>query len=349
MTKTFSVTAASVLMVILLATAGCGEKPVVEKSPSVAAPVAVAIEPVRVLSEAQPVAVPGEVRPFHEAVLSSRVQGEVSELFAIAGNQVEKGDLLVKLLSEELSARMRRANVELEAASLELNRIQNLVKSNAATAQELEITEARHRSAEAAADEAKIFAGYVDLRAPFDGTVVRRKVEVGDLVSPGQPVLILQANNGFRLEADVPESLAGSVKIGESVSFAFDDPEIVGDAVISEIEPAADPISRTILMKADLPEDPTFHTGQFGRLFLRGSDAERITVPETSLLRKGQLEYVYVVLENRALLRLVRTGRSFQDQVEILAGLEGGEKVILAPSRTLRDGAPVEVSLDSSR
>lgn len=340
--------AAVVISVVVLA--GCGrEKQTSPKGPSGAAPIPVSAERARAVLKPELIAVPGQVRPVHEFVVSSRIQGAIARVTVDSGDRVEAGDLLVELRSAELSARVRRAEVELEAATLELNRVAGLAGSNAATAQELEVAEARHRAAQAALEEAEIFESYAAVRAPFPGTVIRRRAEPGDLVLPGQPLLELQSAAGYRLEAGIPESLAGTVALNETIAFALDHPEITGEAVVSEIEPAADPVTRTVLVKADLPAGASVHAGQFGRLLVPGEKARSITLPETSVVQRGQLEYVFVVSESRAHLRLVRTGGLSKGSIEILAGLDDGEAVIVEPPDGLRDGAAVETKISGTQ
>jgi multidrug efflux pump subunit AcrA (membrane-fusion protein) len=111
---------------------------------------------------------------------------------------------------------------------------------------------------------------------------------------------------------------------------------------VAEISPAADPASRTVLAKVDLPGDPAVHSGLFGRLLLARNEARSIVAPASAVVRHGQLESVFVVKDGVARLRLVRTGRERAGAVEVLSGLGDGEAVVASDSSALLDGQPVE-------
>ena len=328
----------------LLLLAGCGRAPDRAEADSGPA-LQVTVEEVRATTEANLEAVPGQVRPVRSAVLSGRIQGAVEELFAAPGQSVERGEVLAVLGSEELGARARRASAELEAASLELERVRSLIESNAATPRELEAAEARHRSAEALLDEAQTFLDYATVRAPFDGQISRKHVEAGDLVSPGQPIFDMLSPESFRLEAWAPESLARAIEAGDSIAFEIEGAFASGSGVVSEVGPALDAASRTVLVKVDLPRNSGLRSGQYGRLLLAGDEARRLTVPETGIRKLGQLTYVFVVAGEPAAarLRLVQTGLRQGGRVEILAGLNEGEWIVAEIPSGLRDGQAVEI------
>jgi membrane fusion protein, multidrug efflux system len=321
---------------------GCGRQdssPAADRGPAVP----VKVEVVQAETFAYREAVPGQVRPAHSAVLSARLQGQVSRISARPGQRVKQGEVLAVLVSEELGARARRAQAELEAARLELDRITGLIEARAATRQELEGAEVRHRSAQASQEEAETFLGYAEVVAPFDGIITRKHVDAGDLVSPGQPLIDLLVPDLFRIEAWVPESLTAAVELGADVRFDVASAEASGTGRITEIGATSDPATRTLLVKVDLPENPAMRSGQYSRIYLPGSETQRLTVPTSALIRRGQLEYLFVVQEDRARLRLVRAGRPESERTEILAGLAEEDIVVAEIPANLRDGQPVEI------
>jgi RND family efflux transporter MFP subunit len=112
-------------------------------------------------------------------------------------------------------------------------------------------------------------------------------------------------------------------------------------AEVSEIEPSADAASRTFRVRLDLPEGAGVRAGMFGRVTLPAGESERLTVPALAVERRGQMELVWVVEDGRAALRLIRTGRSWGEDTEVLSGLKAGERVVVGASLGIREGQPV--------
>jgi RND family efflux transporter MFP subunit len=185
-------------------------------------------------------------------------------------------------------------------------------------------------------------SAYAKIPAPFDGVVVRKLADEGDLAMPGKPLLELEGRSGLRLVADVPGLLAGHVLPDAKLAVRVD---TVPDAImgtVAEISPAADPASRTVRMKVDLPETAGVRSGQFGRLAVPVSEGTFLFVPPPSLVRRGQLEILFVAAEGKAQMRLVRTGKQTAQGIEILAGLTPGEAVVIEGAALLRDGQPLQ-------
>ena len=184
--------------------------------------------------------------------------------------------------------------------------------------------------------------GYTRITAPFDGVVTRKIADVGDLAMPGKPLLALEAPQGLRFEADVPEALIDHVKPDAELPVRLNNTTaepLMGR--VTEISPAAEAVSRTFLVKLDLPDRPGLRAGQFGRVQVPVGESTTPLVPQGALSTRGQMEFVTVVKDGRAALRIVRTGRTVGGQVEIIAGLDPGEQVVV--SGAVRDGQPVEV------
>ena len=135
------------------------------------------------------------------------------------------------------------------------------------------------------------------------------------------------------------------IRIGDRVPVTTDalgQGDLVG--VVSEIVPSGDPSSRSFLVKIRVPMSPGLRSGMFGRARFAGEQQESLTVPETAVISRGQLTGVMVVDEaNRARFRLVKPGRRYGDRIEILSGLEAGERVVLEGPDRIQDGSPVSV------
>ena len=187
--------------------------------------------------------------------------------------------------------------------------------------------QARGKEAAKVVQEAEIGLGYTTIKAQEDGEVAQRLAEPGDLAFPGKALLSLQTGASLRLEAMVRESLIGKVRIGETLTVviaALDNGEPM-TATVDEIEPLADPVTRSFLVKAKLPERPGLYPGMFGRLLIPQGERPAVLVPEKALTRVGQLETVMVKSGDGWLPAYVRTGATRDGKVEILSGLSGGE------------------------
>ena len=186
--------------------------------------------------------------------------------------------------------------------------------------------EARVREAGKVIEEAEIGLGYTTITAQEAGDVAKRLVEPGDLAFPGKELLSLQTGGSLQLEAMVRESLIGRVKLQDALSVkvtALGDETLSG--VVAEIEPLADPVTRSFLVKVRLPEVPGLYPGMFGRLMVPLGQEEVVLVPEEAVTRVGQLETVMVRSGKDWQPVYVRTGEKLDGRVEVLSGLSGGE------------------------
>ncbi len=214
-----------------------------------------------------------------------------------------------------------------------------------------EAAEGHAAQAEKALEEARIAAGHTRIQAQAAGEVVKRLAEPGDLALPGKPLLVLHTGRALRLEALVREGLISRVKLGDAFPVRVtalavpgaapelpDEPDANGSggltATVEEIVPSADPLTRTFLVKAALPETPGLYPGMFGRLFIPLGTRKAMVVPRNAVRRVGQLEMVTVKDGDTSRSYAVKTGQTLEDgHVEILSGLAGGE-TLLIPGRT---------------
>jgi RND family efflux transporter MFP subunit len=185
---------------------------------------------------------------------------------------------------------------------------------------------------------------YTEITAPFDGVVTRKLIEVGDLATPGKPLLEMENSSLLRFECQIPEALIDRVQMGAELPVAIDAAGAALTGKVSEIAPSASAGSRTFLVKLDLPPAEKLRAGQFGRVSVPVRERPAVLVAEGAVVRRGQIESVFVIEESVARLRLVKTGRRHNGQVEVISGLSGGEKVASKDAHLLKDGAAVEVA-----
>ena len=298
----------------------------------------------------------GAIRPVHEANVASKVLARVLEVNAVAGQAVQAGDVLVRLSDEEQQTRVRQAeadrdlrNAEFKLAKADLDRANLLVRSQAISQAEfdaarakLQTTDANLNRATRALEEAKVYLDYTTVVAPFAGTVVDKAVQAGDTVSPGQALLTLYDPHRMQLVANVRESLAMKLKVGQQLPAELETLGLKCFATVSEVVPKADTSSRSFEVKVTGPCPDGVYSGMFGRLLLPLEDEQVLLVPKLAIGRVGQLTFVQVAIDGQLSRRSVQTGREFDDQVEILSGLRSGEQVLLAADVDTLPGGTVQ-------
>ncbi len=331
--RTFLLSAAALLLL-----AGCARRDstVAETLPALPVRTATVVrERLPALLEA-----PATVRPAERATISAKLTGAVASFPLGLGQAVEAGAVLLTLNVPEVEARVRQAQAQLAEADRNVERTRTLVGKGVNAPETLRDAEDRLRFAQAALAETEALLAFATVRAPFRGVVTEKHVLTGDLAVAGQPLLVLESTERLRAEGFVPERAAASLRPGDAIEVLLDDLSPPVLARVEEVSGAADVVSRSILIKAALPAGAA-RSGQFSRLRVPHGESDVLLVPAAALTHHGQMERVFVVAAGRAGLRLVKTGRAHADRIEILAGLEAGEKVVLDPPAALRDGQPV--------
>ena len=204
---------------------------------------------------------------------------------------------------------------------------------------------ARIEQAEAGVEAARIALGYLRITSPINGVVTARKADPGMLATPGMPLVALDDDSTYQLETLVEESRAGAVSLGQRVSVEIATLAATIDAQVSEITPASDPATRTYTVKLDLALTPAIrrnmHSGFFGRASFPAGERQALIVPESALIHRGQLTGVYVVQNNLALLRLIKTGKRYEKGIEVLSGLNTGARIVTQPTAEVSDGVTI--------
>ena len=285
----------------------------------------------------------GTVRAVHETAIAAKLLAKITKVNVTAGQEVHKGDVLVRLDDEDLGARVEQAQSSANAArsardqaKIEYDRIKQLTEQAAASKIEwdrvqstLKTAEAELQRAEQAVKEAETVLGYATIRAPIDGVVIDKRVEVGDTATPGQILLTLYDPSRMQLVASVRESLTRRLQVGQTIGVNIETIGHTCEGRVSEIVPEAEAASRTFLVKVTGPCPPGVYTGMFGRLLIPLEDESVLVIPRSAVEQVGQLELIKVVEADRLRRRAVKLGRSFGEDVEVLSGLREGERVVL--------------------
>lgn len=264
------------------------------------------------------------------------------------------------------------AEASLALAASTYNRYKALMERRSVSPQEFDEVQAKHKVADAEAERAtrmlsslvarknqvlakidqakadvvnaQVYASHGRVKSPMNGIVTAKQSEVGAMASPGAPLLTLEDDSHYRLEAGVEESQIRGIQMSDRVQVRIDamgDEELSG--TVSEIVPTADPASRSHTVKIDLPVQRTIRSGSFGRARFSGSQKQAITIPRRAITERGQLVSVFVVDDSgMARLRLIKTGKTYGDRVEVLTGLSDGERIVTDGVEAVSDGSRVE-------
>jgi multidrug efflux pump subunit AcrA (membrane-fusion protein) len=192
---------------------------------------------------------------------------------------------------------------------------------------------------------ARVYASYARVTSPINGIITAKQTDTGMMATPGAPLLTVEDDSHYRLEASVEESQLSRIKIGDQVGVQIDaagSGEMSGR--VAEIVPAADPASRSYAVKIELPQQKNMRSGLYGKARFARDQKQAITIPATAIIQRGQLTSVFVVDEaGIAHMRLIATGKSHGNRVEVLTGLSDGERIVVDRVDAIGDGSRVEL------
>jgi RND family efflux transporter MFP subunit len=303
----------------------------------------------------------GSVRAAQTSEISSQMMGTIVEIRAHEGDRVQAGQTLAVLDDAQPRAAVQQAEAasaaaehevsaadsELALAAATLKRYQQLYDKKSVSPQEFDEIKTRYQSAQARHDmalaevsqanaalaQARTSLGYTRVHAPFAGVVTQKMADAGVLASPGMSLFTLEDTRNFRLEVTVDESNIHLVREGQSVRVSIDalgNSPLAGKVV--QIVPAADPASRSFLVKIELPANSHLRSGVFGRADFPRGERTALLIPRSAIAERGQLPGVYVLDASKiAELRYISLGHVSGDAVEVLSGLQPGEKFVAAP------------------
>ena len=314
----------------------------------------------------------GTVRAAQTSDAASQMMGNIVEIRAHEGDHVQRGQVLAVIDDSQPQAALDRATAaglaaqqqlvgadfDLALAESTLRRYETLFEKKSVSPQEFDEVKARQQAALARRDmakagqaqaqavlsQARTSLDYTRIRAPFDGVVTEKKADSGTLASPGMPIFTVEDVRRYRLEANVNENDLQYVRTGEQVSVVIDALDNAGlKGKVVQIIPAADAASRAFLMKIELPTDARLRSGLFGRAQFSRGERQALMIPRSAVVERGQLQGIYVLDQNRvASLRYITLGKPSGAEVEVLAGLQDGERLVAKPGAVDLNGKRVE-------
>lgn len=291
----------------------------------------------------------GSLLANEAVVIRPEIDGRIEAIHFQEGQVVRKGEKLVSLDASEVEAQLASAAAAANLNRSRLKRAEELHDRKFISAQALD--EARENLNQTNAREAEIKAKLAKsvIRAPFEGVPGLRQVSPGAYVKAGQDVARLEGIGVLKLDFRVPELYLSRIRVGQDLAVLVDAyPAETFKGAIYAIEPAVDEATRTVLLRARLPNPGVrLKPGMFARVSLViGQRENALLVPEQAIVPRGGGRYVFRVVDGKALLTQVEMGLRRPGEVEIVSGLEAGQTIVSDGQLKLQDGAAVSTAAE---
>ena len=357
MKKTYTIL--TLLVSLILASCGNEDKTnVADNSPAIT----VKVNQVEANGNSPFLSASGKIQAKNSADLSTRMMGYVNKVHVNVGDQVRKGQLLVSINNADLQAKKAQVNAGITEATAafnnaqkDYNRFKNLFASNSASQKEMdditanfEMAKARLEAANQMKNEINAQFTYSNISAPFNGIITGKNIKVGDMANPGMPLISIETPGVFEVIAMVPETEISSIKTGITVDVLVKSINKSLKGKVTEVSTSAKNTGGQYLVKIDLDEtEANILSGMFATVQFpveRKAATAMVLVPTDAIVKNGQLSGIYTVSQsNTALLRWLRLGRTFGNQVEVLSGLNADEAYIVSAEGKLFNGAKISI------
>ena len=313
------------------------------------APGSVTVEVTKVASASLPqtITAVGSLRSDESVTLRPEVAGRINTIAFQEGQPVAKGAMLVRLDPAVPLAEAQQARANLVLAKTKWDRAIDLAKSNFISGQAKDEAENNYKVAEASAQLAEAKLAKMDLRAPFSGIIGLRSVSMGDYVKEGADLVNLESIDPLKVDFRVPEIYMRQVKVGQPLQVQLDAlPGRTFEGKVFAVNPLIDAAGRSVVIRAMVRNpDTSLRPGMFARVRLITRDAQdALVLPEEALVPQGDQQFVYRILDGKAVRTKVDVGQRRDSKVEILNGVDKDDMVVTAGQLKLRDGAPVNIA-----
>lgn len=309
----------------------------------------------------------GKIESQKSASLSTRMMGYVSKVHVKMGQKVTAGQTLVSINNADLQAKKAQVDASIlqatagfKNAKKDYERFKALFSQQSASQKELDDMTSRYEMAKAGLEGAKQMRNevmaqfsYSNITAPFSGEVTNTFIKEGDMANPGMPLISVEGNGLMQVMAMVSEGEITSIKNGLPVTVLVKSSNQQIKGKVSEISGSATNTGGQYLVKINLDKtDKNILSGMFVNVQFpiekaksenTKANSDMVLVPEAALITKGQLTGIYTVNNDVAILRWIRTGKTFGNQVEVLSGLSAYEKYIVSAEGKLYNGVKVSV------
>lgn len=299
--------------------------------------------------------------------VSTRMMGYITSFPIEVGQQVTKGQLLVTInntdiqaKSAQIDAQIMQAQANFDIAKKDYERFKNLFNSQSASQKELDDMSARYQMAKAGLEAAKQMKNeinsqykYTNITAPVTGVVTSKFAQQGDLANPGMPLLSIESSSDLQAQLMVSESIISQLETGMPIDVIIKSTGEEVKGVIGEISPSSVQTGGQFIVKANIPNAKNLLAGMYVNAKFpvnsnrdsNSDDNSNVIIPKSALVKKGQLVGVYTISDqNTAILRWLKIGNDHGDQVEVLSGLQVGEKFIVSAEGRLYNGSLVKLN-----
>ena len=309
----------------------------------------------------------GQIEASQTASISTRIMGFITMLKVKVGDPVAKGQLLVSISSQDIIAKRRQidamiaeAQANVSSAQKDFDRFSTLYKQQSATAKELDnvtlqysAAKARLEAARQMRNEVNANLGYTSLTAPFSGIVTQKLAEAGSMANPGMPILTIEQSGSYQVSASVPENVINQIHTGAEAVITIKSVDRTIKGTVVQINPSSQYTGGQYIIKVNIADADKkgLYAGMYATISIPvkepvavTTNANAVMVPASSIEHKDQLTGLYTIgSNNTALLRWVRLGKTYGDQVEVLSGLGKDEQFVLSADGKLYNGIPVKI------
>jgi len=363
-------------LILAAAITGCGKKR--DEQQSETRPTVVDVTTVKSLQPSLPVVLPGELKAWSRTQIVAKVKGYVSKLYVDRGSNVRKGQPLVDLEAPEVIASLNQARAEVSSAEASLIEHRAKQKVSAATyrrvvetnrtegavsANELELAYARMMSDSALADAStqnvaaaraqmasqQQLVAYLQVRAPFDGTITERNISPGDMVGTdgNKPLFILEDKSRLRLTVAIPENLANAISSNSTVSFTVQaDPSKSYEAHFARSANSVEEKNRSMMTEFDfVNSDDNLKAGMYAEVKLPVTrNKPTLFVPRTAIIHSTEGVFLVRIKDQTAEWVSVQKGNSMDSLVEVFGAIKAGEQVVKTATEELRNGQAISLN-----
>ena len=313
------------------------------------------------------IAVTGQVESVNTAQISTRVMGYITAIKVKPGDRISKGQLLVTISNDDVLAKVAQADAMLasatanfQSAEKDYQRFTNLYQQKSASAKELDnvilqyqATKAGVRSAKQMKAEANAMLAYTNITAPFSGIVTKKLSDAGSMANPGMPILVIEQGGDLQVSVTIPETEITSIQLQSPATISI---QSIGEnftGKVIEISPSSIGTGGQFLVKISLlgEAQKSINAGMYAHVKIKkrgkstSANNQTVIVPRSAIHQIGQLNAIYTIsTEGTALLRYVRLGKIYGNEVEIISGLNNTEKFIIETKGKLYNGVPVKIT-----
>ncbi len=286
----------------------------------------------------------GEIEAVNKATVSAQTAGRVQKLNYDVDDFVAKGSVIVEFTNSEQTAALNQAlenakaaNIAFEQAQVDYVRIKDIYEKKLVAKSQLdqalskqEALQAKYKAAQSAVVTAKKQKEYTIIRAPYDGIVTKRFVEIGEVVNPGSPIMEGLSLNQLRVVTYIPEKIINQVKNHPDAKVVIDDNQIGAKNIT--IFPYADKASRTFKTRIDIDtKEGQLFPGMTVKVAFKVGEKQAIIIPHNSVIHRSELTMVYVKNGGTKILRHIKLGTSHGDNIEVISGLSPDDEILLNP------------------